>query len=528
MTSTFLEGVKKFVTVQPEKKRLKILLVTPELTPYASVGGLGMVMSALSRALLELGHDVRLFMPKFGLIDERKHELKMVYEGLAVPTAEKEGPKELICNVKIHKIPERVLVYFLENMEYYEKRANVYGYSDDSLRWALLSRGALEFLLISDWLPDVIHASDWQTGHIPNYLRTDYSGEKRLLHLATVFTIHNLQFQGMFDHRMISETDFDDGHSKIASFLSERLGKQNFMRRGIMYADAINTVSEAYAKEILGSEFGDGLDRLLLEMRSKLFGITNGIDYQEFNPATDELIAANYDANSIEERVKNKTALQKEFDLPQDENIPVLAICGRLDPQKGDELAGEILWPLLRNFEVQFIRLGGGDVNVAEIYRELQRDFPAKVGLHLMPNFTLPRLIFSGSDIMLFPSKFEPCGIVQLEAMRYGAIPVARAVGGLADTIENFDPVKNTGTGFLFKDYDKWQFFAQVIRALEVYNHKNIWSGIVRRAMLADHSWQTSAKKYVKLYRRALTVHNQELISAGLPVTRSREDWLGG
>ena len=487
---------------------LKIIVVAPEVAPYATVGGFSRVTASLSRALINLGHDVRLFMPKFGSIDEKKYPTQMLYEGMKVPTGDETKP-ELICNVKNYqpKPGTGAQVYFLENMEYYEQRANVYGYSDDPIRWALFARGLLEFLRLSEWQPDIIHANDWHTGSVPNLLRTIYLADPKLAEIATLFTIHNLNFQGMFDHRNVSELDADDGRSAIASFFSPRLPKQNFMRRGILYADAVNTVSETYAREILTPEFGEGLDRLLQEVRSKLFGVVNGIDYDEYNPTTDRLIPVNYDVSSLHKRVEDKKELQKEFGLPVDPDTPILAIEGRLDKQKGLDLTLEIIRPLLRNFEVQFIALGGGDPEIADAFRKLKEDFPKQVGIHLMPNFTLPRLIFAGADIMLFPSKFEPCGIVQMEGMRYGAISVARAVGGLADTIENFDPRRNTGYGFTFKDYDKWQFFAQVVRALEAYNHKDTWRGLKKRAMTQDYSWEASALRYIDLYEKAILFH---------------------
>lgn len=519
---TFLDQFQKLII--PPREPLKILMVAPEVSPYASVGGFSRVTAYLSRALIRLGHDVRLFMPKFGLIDEEKYELKMMFEGLKVPTGDLNNPY-LICNVKTHAVPSGALTYFLENMEYYEKRANVYGYSDDPTRWMLLSRGLLEFLHQSQWRPDIIHTNDWHTGAVPNYLKTVYAKDKLLYHLATLFTIHNLNFQGNFDHRTVSEMDLDDGKAPIESFFSKRLLKLNFMRRGIIYADLLNTVSESYAREILTPEFGEGLDRLLLEVRSKLFGVVNGIDYEEFNPAADRFIAENYNLHSLDRRVLNKLALQKEFGLAEDRNIPVLAIVGRLDRQKGLDLAGEILWPLLKNFKAQFIIVGGGDVELAKIYRKLKEDFPQKVGIHLMLNFTLPRLVFAGADIMLFPSKFEPCGIVQMEAMRYGAIPVARAVGGLADTVEDFDPAADTGCGFVFKDFDKWQFFAQVVRALEVYNHKETWLKLQRRALVKDFSWEASAKRYVELYRKAIHFRRQTLVAEGVVSPEEGEEY---
>lgn len=525
MNPTVFDQIQK-VLLPRDEESLKVLMVAPECTPYANVGGFSRVLGYLSRELLDLGVDVRIFMPKFGQIDEEKYQMEMVLEGLEVPTgSDGDGKDVLICNVKTHQVPGGAPVYFLENMEYYEKRANVYGYSDDSLRWALLSRGALEFLRhtsdvpdesVEGWFPHVIHTNDWETGHIPNYLKTVYKNDPRLLPIATLFTIHNLEYQGMFDHRNVSEMDFDDGKSEIAPFFSERLGKQNFMRRGIMYADIINAVSETYAKEILTPEFGEGQDRLLLEVRTKLFGVVNGIDHDEFNPKTDKLIAENYDAESIEKRVRNKLALQEEFDLPQDENIFVIGFEGRLTEQKGLELIGEVLWPFLEDFEAQFVIVGDGDRKYKEIFKKLKNDYPKKVGLHLMANFTLPRLFFSGCDVMLLPSKFEPSGIVQLEAMRYGAIPIVRAVGGLADTVENFDSKTGKGTGFAFQDFDRWEFFAQIVRAHENFHHPEVWKKLTKQAMGADFSWKASAKKYLELYHKAAHFHRQDLVAQGI------------
>ena len=506
----------KGLVVPPADGPLRVLIVSPEVSPYANVGGLSRVASHLSRALLELGHDVRLFMPKFGLIDEGKYPMGMVHKGLKVPTGNQDNP-HLVCNVKLHAVPGGAPVYFLENMEYYEKRANVYGYSDDPLRWALLSRGVLEFLRKNkEWQPQIIHCNDWQTGAIPNYLKTVYNKDEKLLPLSTIFTIHNLTFQGMFDHRTVSELNFDDGRSQIASFFSQRLGRQNFMRRGIIYSDVVNAVSKTYAKEILTSEYGEGLNRLLLEIRSKLYGVINGIDYDEFDPATDKLLETNYDVNHLEKRVQNKLALQREFDLPEDEGAFAVGVVGRLSTQKGFDLLLEVLPHFLREFKnAQFFQIGGGDSQLIDLLKKLKKDFPTQVGIHPLPNFTLPRLIFSGCDAVPFPSKFEPCGIVQLEAMRYGAIPIVRATGGLKDTVEDFDPRENTGTGFVFTNYEPWPLFAKLVQAHELYQQPKVWQGLQRRAMAADFSWGQSAKEYAELYEKAIHRHRRVLIAEG-------------
>lgn len=505
----FMDVVGKLIAEPTASQEpLKILIVGAEVSPFASVGGFSRVTEALSKAMKSFGYDVRLMMPKFGFIDEGKYKTEVVYAGLEVPTDQDE-PRFLICNVKKHLTLDDIPVYFLENMEYYELRSNVYGYVDDPIRWALLCRGTLEFLKRGDWVPDVIHVNDWHTAVLPNYLVTKYLDCPKLADVATILTIHNLRFQGNFDPLHVPELDFDDGRSPVASFFNERLPKQNFMRRGIIYADAVNTVSETYSREMLTPEFGEGLDKLLAEVRSKLFGIVNGIDYQEYNPATDKFLVVNYDFHHLEKRPLNKAALQKEFNLEQKPEVPVLGYVGRMDDQKGIDLAVEVLTPLLKDFNVQFVAVGGGDSKYTDLLRNLQQEFPKKVGTHLLPNFTLPRLVFSGADIMFMPSRFEPCGIVQLEAMRYGAIPVVRATGGLADTVENFDPLTGRGTGFVFKEFDKWAFFAQLVRALEVYNHKETWRELITRAMRKDFSWEASAKKYLDLYRKAKHFHER-------------------
>ena len=340
-----------------KSKRLKILLVATEAAPYVTVGGASAVVANLSKALTTIGHEVAIFIPKFGFIDEEKFNLEMVYEGLEVPTEDESLPT-LICNVKKVSTEEGVQVFFLENQEYYEKRANVYGYSDDPTRWALLSRGVLEFLTKGIFVPDIIHSNDWHTGIVANYLKTAYSKDPILSNIAAVYTIHNLAFQGMFDHRHVAELDYDDGKSPIASFFDPRLNKQNFMKRGILYADVVNTVSRTYSKEILTSEFGEGLDKLLQELKGKIFGIVNGIDYNDFNPATDTLIESQYSIDTLEKRVANKAALQREYDLPVRAEVPIFGFVGRLDTMKGVDLMVRTLKHVFSDYEIQFVQVG--------------------------------------------------------------------------------------------------------------------------------------------------------------------------
>lgn len=488
---------------------MKVLIVATEQTPYSTVGGLGRVTYFLSRELKKAGVDVRVFIPKYGKIDDKKWSFETVLEGLQIPT--QNGFNNLTCNVK-KIVEDDIVTYFLENQEYFELRANEYGYADDPQRFALLCRGALEFLRhpSNDWIPDVVHTNDWQTGLVPQMLSTFYRDDQKLKNVTTLFTIHNLFYQGMYDHRFVSDLDYDDGKSDIPGFYEPRLSKINMMRRGIMFADIVNTVSPTYASEILTEEYGEGLHRLLQEVRTKLFGILNGIDYKEFNPETDKLLIQNYTKEYLEVRKKNKVALQKEFQLPEDDEIPIISISNRLDKQKGLDLVVQIIEPILEEYApVQFIVNGGGDNTFREFFSKLAKKHPYQVGANLNPNFTLPRHIFSGADIILLPSKFEPCGMTQMEAMRYGCIPLVRRTGGLADTVVDYDPMGDEGTGFVFSNYDSYALFGSIVRALETYKHDDEWKTLVKRAMEQDFSWTKSAEEYVKLYTRAIELRKQ-------------------
>jgi len=497
-------------------KNLKIMLVATEAAPYASVGGAGSVVGHLSRSLVNLGHEVAVFIPKFGFIDEKKLKTTMAFRGLKVPTDDP-GNAYLICNVKILEDEYGVTYYFLENQEYYEKRANVYGYSDDPTRFLLLSRGALEFIKTKTFVPDIIQCNDWHTGSLPNYLKKSYQNDPILSNIPVLFTIHNLAYQGMFDHKHVTELNYDDGRSAISSFFAPRVNNLNFMRRGILYADAVNTVSKTYSHEILTPEFGEGLDKLLLELKSKLFGIVNGIDYEEMDPEKDALLNTNYDINSLDLRLKNKLALQREFGLPVNEDMFVMGFVGRLDAMKGIGLAVDVLYHVLKEHTtVQFVQIGGGDWGIVEKLQGLKEAFPDKVGIHPYANFTLPRLLFGGADVILYPSKFEPCGIVQLEAMRYGSVPIVRNVGGLADTVDNFDSVKRTGTGFVFDEFDSFSLHTPIIRAIEIFKNQDLWKQLQLNAMKADFSWEHSAQEYVKLYERTHFLKGRVIPGKGL------------
>lgn len=500
--------------VYPRKKdkKLKILLISPEVAPYTKVGGLADVAWALPRALRQMGHDVRVFTPKFNQIEER-FKLRTVLSNLELRG---DANNTINCNVKQGKIPGDIIVYLLENQEYYEKRANVYGYADDPRRWMILCLGALEYIRHSAWVPDVIHTNDWMTGFVSNYLTSTYKDDPKLNQIATIYSIHNVEYQGQFNYRTVAETDKDDGFGPLPEVLSKRTLKLNVSRRAILYSDIVTTVSETYAREILTPEFGAGLDRLLREVRTKLFGVLNGMDNKVFDPATDPDIWQNYDKNSIELKVNNKRAFQKEFGLTQDPDVPMIGFVGRLSQQKGLDLVLEAVEKLLPVMDFQFVVVGAGDARFEKGFDDLMKRYPERVGGHLMISKIIGQQIYAASDIFLYPSKYEPCGLAQLIAMRYGSIPVVRKTGGLADTVSPYNPKTETGTGFIFEQYDATTLIIQIVRALEVYRHKEIWNSLMKRAMSEDFSWDASARKYVELYNKAIAKRQLWLKKEGI------------
>lgn len=504
------------------KSPCRVLFIAPEANPFAKAGGLGEVMFALPRALNKIGCDARLMIPRYAGIDLDKFHLKMEYEHLEVPTDSKSNkdtePEFLICNVRKYVPQERknskrklpVITYFLENQEYYEKRSNVYGYSDDAARWALFCRGVLEFFRrSSDWTPDIIVASDWQTGFLANYLKTSYKDYPRLANISTVFMIHNLYYQGMFDHRYVSEMDFDDGQSALPSLFDPRLLKINGMRRGIMYSDLITTVSPTYSQEIMTKDFGELLEELLKERRSRIHGVLNGIDYDDFNPETDTHIVSNYSIKKMIGRTKNKQELQSRFNLPKEKNTPILAIVSRLVEQKGFDLLFDVAEPLIKELNFQLIVLGTGEAKFMGFFKDLAERYPKNVGAHLSFDPVLPRLVYSGADMILIPSKFEPCGLVQMEAMRYGAVPIVRKTGGLADSVIDYNSNTGVGNGFTFTDFHSLSLSLAIARACEHFKNLAVWKNIQKQAMEANFSWENSAKEYTRLFETAMDFHNR-------------------
>lgn len=472
---------------------LKVLIVASEVSPYAKSGGLGDVTGSLPKALQSKGVDVRVVFPKYRTIKE-DYLRSCEYISSFDVTLDWRVQKADIFTIQSASVP----TYMIGN-DYYFGRGGYYGYGDDNERFAFFCKASIEFLDYIDFVPDVIHCNDWQTGPISIYVKDVYSKLKYFSDIKTLYTIHNIQYQGIFPRESLRMMDLNDGY-----FVDDKMefyNMINYMKAGLLYSDMITTVSETYAKEIQTSQYAYGLDGVLKCRSQYLRGIVNGIDYSLNDPATSNKIYKNFDINSLENKTANKTALQQELGLPVRADVPMLAIISRLVDQKGINLVLQAANELLYK-DVQLVVLGTGDSHYEGIFKDLGYRYPNKVSANILFDDTLAQKIYAASDIFLMPSLFEPCGLGQLFAMSYGTVPVARATGGLVDTIKHYNYETGEGTGFLFNDYDCGGLMWGINEALNVYYDKDRWNGIVRNAISERFSWDDSANKYIELYEQ--------------------------
>ncbi|GAB4538110.1 MAG: glycogen synthase GlgA [Anaerolineae bacterium] len=488
---------------------LKILLLAAEVVPFAKTGGLADVAGSLPKAIHRLGHDIRVAMPRYGRIRPDRFKLTDALDTFPVPMDDHSQPGKLWQTSLDGAVP----VYMIENARYFD-RDGIYMYPDDAERFIFFCRGMLEGVKRLGWQPDIIHCHEWHTALVPNWLKTIYAADPFFANTASVYTIHNLAYQGVFGYRVLEIAGIDEYGFIVHPDIVDLNEVVDFMGRGIYYADVINAVSETYAREILTPEFGEKLDPLLRDRQDRLFGVLNGIDQDEFNPATDPYLEANYTIDSLDQRLTNKLALQRQAGLRQDPQTPVIGIIARLTDQKGFDLITPVIDATLRQTGAQFVLLGTGEQRYHDFFAELANRYPEQAGIFLTFNAALARQIYAGSDLFLMPSRFEPCGLGQMIAMRYGSVPVVRAVGGLADTVRNYDPATGEGTGFVFKDYDPMALYTALVRAIETYRHRDIWRELQIRCMQQDFSWERSARKYIELYRRAQVFQAQDRIAS--------------
>ena len=481
-------------------KDLKLLLTASEMSPYAKTGGLADVVGSLPKALSSLGNvDIRTIIPRYKTIDDTRYGLQRSPEAIHFDMSG--GTHGM--GLQYVELAKRWKAYFIDSEEYFG-RDGLYGYHDDAQRFAFFARAVLEAAKALDFRPDIIHCNDWHTGLVPTYLKTLYRSDPFFRDTATVFTVHNLGYQGIFAKEILPMLDLGWEEFKLEKL--EFWDNISFIKGGLAYSDVINTVSKRYSEEIQTPWYGENLDGLLSYRRDALYGIINGLDYDVWNPATDQAIARNYDASSIESKVENKLALQKENNLPENPQTPLIGVVSRLTYQKGLDMIADAAHDMI-HLGIQIVLLGTGDEHYQDRFRKLAYDFPSNVGVNLTFSDPMARRIYAGSDMFLMPSRYEPCGLGQLISMRYGTIPVVRRTGGLADTVQDYDPNTGNGTGFCF--HDEWPpaLTSAVRRALGVYYDKDNWRRLVLNAMKADFSWANSAREYVNLYRRAIQNH---------------------
>ncbi len=469
---------------------MKVLFLSVEVAPLAKAGGLADVAGSLPVALRALGHDVRVVMPAYGFIDRAAAGLQPLRERLRVPFAGGTQEARLLQGTIGNDTP----LYLLAHPAYFD-RENIYGYEDDARRFLFFCRGALQAAQALGWQPDVIHCNDWHTGAVPVWISDDSFTGEFFARTATVYTIHNLAYQGVFPASVWDVT----GRPPVAH--DELV---NFMALGIGHADVITTVSPTYAREILTPERGEGLHDLLRSRRNHLHGILNGLDVAVFNPATDAALARRFDVAHLEDRAANKTALQERLGLAEGDHF-LLGMVSRLADQKGFDILIEALQKLAGNMDVQFALLGAGDTDYAARLGELADRFPRQVSVNLGYDAMLAQHIYAGSDAFLMPSRYEPCGLGQMIALRYGSVPIVRATGGLADTVQDFDPSTGQGTGFVFRPYEAGALLDAIRRARQAFGDRERWRALQRRGMSADFSWDASARKYAAVYEEART-----------------------
>jgi starch synthase len=484
---------------------MRILFAASEALPYAKTGGLADVIEALPRALVKLGHEVAVFLPRYRGVKTSS----VVLPSMTIP----QGTRLRFPTIASGGIHRGVRYFFLDDPFYFD-REGIYGdrkheFPDNAERFTEFSRAAIE-LAKQVWLPDVIHCHDWQTGLLPVLLRTSYGDDPVVRDVPVVFTIHNMGYHGVFPKEALESAGIPPGVFHPAGI--EFFGNLNFLKGGLIYSDYLTTVSRKYAQEIQTPEFGFGLEGVVKTRAARLLGILNGVDYSAWSPDRDSFIPAKYSAKNLAGKALCKAALIEEFNLLKDNaNRPVLGMVSRFADQKGFDLIAQIARELLQE-DLLIAVLGTGERRYEEMFRALASDFPGRVGAVIAYDNRLAHLIEAGSDIFLMPSRYEPCGLNQIYSLRYGTVPVVRATGGLDDTIDQFDLEHGMGTGFKFTEYSSGALLHAIRQALHHYSDEGVWKRIQLNGMAKDFSWNTSAAEYAKLYEAAHAARNQTVV----------------
>ncbi len=476
---------------------MKIVFAASEMIPFAKTGGLADVTGSLAAEIRALGHEVIAFIPRYKCVDVQKLALKEVVSKMEISVG---GEKET-GKVFNYSLKNGVQVYFVDHPGFFAREA-FYGtalgdYPDNDRRFIFFQRAVLETLKQIGFKADLIHCHDWQTGLIPVYLKTLYAQDSFFQKTKSVFTIHNLGYQGNFPPDSLPTTGLDWNQFRIERL--EFYGKVSFLKGALLDADSITTVSERYAQEIQTKEFGSGLEGVLAKRKDSLYGIVNGIDLEDWNPQTDKEIVAQFSAEKIDKKWINKNALQKENGLVLDPKQPLLGVVSRLVDQKGMDILIPAL-PAMMQRGIQIVLLGTGEEKYHQVLRELAKKNKGRCAVHILFDPKMAKRIYAGCDMLLVPSYYEPCGLGQMISLRFGTIPVVRHTGGLADTVQNYDFKTSKGNGFSFKDYSAEALLAALDRAVEVYKSHDKWLELIQTAMASDVSWNASAKRYVQIY----------------------------
>jgi starch synthase len=481
---------------------MKILFVASECVPFCKTGGLADVVGALPKELREKRHDVRIILPKYKTIRGQEFGIKETNEWVRVPMG---WGRVESADIRATKTEKGIPVYFI-NHEGYFGRSGLYrdsrgDYPDNGERFIFFCKAVLEACKAIQFRPDIIHCHDWQTALVPMYLKVLLKGDAFFQHTGSVFTIHNIAYQGIFPKTLLEVTGFSWKEFTMDQF--EYYDQISFMKAGLAFADVLNTVSPTYAREIQGSyEFGRGMEDLLRKRTKELFGILNGLDVDDWNPAKDPFLARPFDADRLEARREGKSALQKLLKLSLAPEVPVLGMVARIDQQKGVDLLTQIIPDLMNRNNVQIVVLGQGDESLLRQFEHFSKQYPGNIRLSTDFNDPLAHHIYGGCDLFLMPSRFEPCGLSQMISMRYGAIPIVANTGGLHDTVT--PATRDAGTGFLFQPSNAPAFLNAIQEALQFYRDSPVWEALQRRAMSEDFSWTASAPEYLAIYRRAL------------------------
>ena len=480
---------------------MKIAFVSSEVYPFAKTGGLADVSYSLPKTLAKAGHNVCIIMPGYSSIEKTKYGLKLALAPLIINSGTDEKYAAILESSHI----PGVKTFFIDYDKYFN-RDSIYGdnnnaYRDNAERFDFFAKAVILALKKINFMPDIIHCNDWHTGLIPAYLKTIYRKDSFFKKTSLVITVHNAGYQGIFRKEHLASSEY---YSKeFVKHNADNNETMNYLTEGVLHSDIITTVSRKYAEEIQTQEYGHDMAHVFTRLKKRLFAVPNAVDYDEWNPEIDTHLPCNYSMSNIKAKIQCKLSLQKKMGLPEKAEIPLLGTVSRIAFQKGVDILAEALELLLQDEKFQFVISGTGDRGISRKYDALKRMFPGYIGINWEYSEELEHLSFSGLDIILLPSRYEPCGLTQMYSLKYGTVPIARATGGLDDIIEEWDEQKQTGNGFKFTNLTREEIYTTVRNVLKKYKDKQNWKRIQRNGMIFDYSWNDAAIEYEKIYNLA-------------------------